>query len=171
MELVHCQELLQDEVHGPHHHRERQGARLHWREHGPRWSPRGEKGPDLMVLLTVLFPGRSGPVADCVTRRLTVVTSRGSSPTTSTAGSGLPPWGRWDQLTTSLAASSTPGPAPAPLDELSLTESSNKTASASRLASPSWITSSMTACPGTTPSATTGDTSSARTSPWGTSTL
>jgi len=79
--------------------------------------------------------------------------------------------GTMDQQTTSLAGSSTPGPAPAPLVELSLTESSNKTASASRPAWPSWTTSSMTACPGTTPSATTGGTSSARTFPWVTSTL
>merc|ERR1712203_826589 len=72
---------------------------------------------------------RCGPAAGCVTRRLTAVTSRGSSPTTSTAGSGRPPWARWDQQTTSLAASSTPGPGQAPLAELSPTGSSNKTAS------------------------------------------
>ena len=31
-------------MHGPHHRGESQGARLHWREHGPRWSQRGQKG-------------------------------------------------------------------------------------------------------------------------------
>ena len=68
MELVHRQELLQDEMHGPHHRGERAGARLHWREHGPRWSQRGQEGLGVGLggFVVVGVGGFVGVDSDCI---------------------------------------------------------------------------------------------------------
>ena len=82
------------------------------------------------------------------------VSSRDSSHSTSTDGSGPPPWPPWDLATSSMEESSMDGQELDPQEDLNLTVSSSKTASVNRPAWLSWTTSSMTDSHGMTPSMT-----------------